>query len=115
MKDQLKKLILLGWLFPVSMASYAQGNTMQPLPVQTENEYWVIESNIHTPKVNIVYIYNNHDSLIYKEKIEDTRINTKRKAIIRKLNRAVEKSLWAASAKDKDKHLLVKAILKNGG
>jgi hypothetical protein len=114
MKHHLILSILLGWLVSASSAGSAQGKKTQPLNTWTQNGYWVVESNIHTPKINIVYIYNGFDSLVYTEKIEGRRINTKRKAIKRRLDMAVEKSLWASSAKRGGENSIVITILKNG-
>ena len=115
MKQWLKKAIVLGSILPVSFFVSAQENTARPVNQWMETGYWVVESNIQSPKTNIIYIYNDNDSLIYKEKIEGMRINIKRKAIVKKLEKAVETSLlaWSASKNAKDKNTLVITILKH--
>ncbi len=35
----------------------------------SEKGYWVAESNIHTPKVNTIYFYNNDNVMVYKENV----------------------------------------------
>jgi hypothetical protein len=103
----------MAWLISASLAGSAQDNNTPPLNARTQSGYWVIESNIHTPKTNIVYIYNDFDSLVYSGKMEGRRINTRRKAIKRKLNKKVEQTLWASSLKFKENYPLVKTVLKN--
>jgi hypothetical protein len=40
--------------------------------------FWVIESNVHTPKKAIIYFYTNEHELVYKEEVEGISINTDR-------------------------------------
>ena len=55
--------------------------------------FWVIESNMHTPKNCTIYFYNNERELVYKEAVTGRRINTEkiktRKHLEAVLNQAV--------------------------
>lgn len=55
--------------------------------------FWVIQSNIHSPKTSTVYFYNNHQELIYKELVTGKRININRKKIRIQLNNVLEQSV----------------------
>ncbi|MGH2565545.1 MAG: hypothetical protein ACRDE5_13600, partial [Ginsengibacter sp.] len=86
-----------------------------PVNKWMEKGYWVIESNIHSRLTNIICIYNNNDSLIYKEKIEGLRINIKKQAIRKRLDKVVAITLvaFSNSKQTDDKDWLVKNILKS--
>ncbi len=75
--------------------------------------YWVIEGNIHSPKTNTFYCYNNEDSLIYTEKIVGIKFNTKRRTTLKKLNKMLNNSLLTADKINTatENGSLVKAIL----
>jgi len=76
--------------------------------------YWVVESNIHTPKVNIVYFYNNDGVLVYKEKIEGLRINSTKKTTRMQLKRVLESAVvtWEKEHQLKENESLVLNSLK---
>ena len=43
-----------------------------------EKGFWVIQSNVHTPKIATIYFYNNERELVYKEDVKGRRINIER-------------------------------------
>ena len=43
-----------------------------------EKGFWVIQSNVHTPKIAIIYFYTNQRELVYKEEVKGKRINSER-------------------------------------
>ena len=51
--------------------------------------YWVVESNIKTPKHSMVYFYSTNHEVMYKETIDGKRLNVNRQKIRRKLNEAL--------------------------
>jgi hypothetical protein len=112
MKKYLKILIMLSYLFTISLITSAQDKT-SPENKWLQPGYWVVESNIHSPLTNVIYIYDSNDSLIYKEKIEGMKINFHKKAVRRKLDKAVEITMFAFSkSKQKEnRYWLVKNIL----
>ena len=113
MKKCLKILMTLNYLFTISLITSAQNKTL-PENKWLQRGYWVVESNIHSPLTNVIYIYDSNDSLIYKEKIEGMKINFHKKAVRRKLDKAVEITMFAFSkSKQKEnRYWLVKNILK---
>ncbi len=74
----------------------ATETTVYPTPKWvSEKGYWVIESNIHTPKLNIIYFYNNDGVLVYKENVDGIVINLKKRSVKMNLKRVLEQSLIA--------------------
>ena len=55
--------------------------------------YWVIESNIKTPKKATVYFYNNNHKLVHKENIDGKRLNTNRRAVCKRLEAILVQSV----------------------
>ena len=60
-----------------------------------EKGYWVLESNIKTPKSTTVYFYNDEGTMIYKEKVEGIRLNISRRKTQKELNLVLTQSLAA--------------------
>ena len=115
MKNYLRVLIVLIYSIFVSLSVKAQETENKPVKKWvSENGYWVIEGNIHSPKSNTLYCYNNEDSLIYTEKIEGVKINTRRRATLKRLNKLLDRSLiaWNSSKLKNEDHTLVKSIFK---
>ena len=83
----MKKFILMlicGFAFSVSHLC-AQEPTVQP--------YWNIENNIKSPKQSIVYFYSASHELMYKENIENRKLNVGNKKTLRLLNAALNEVL----------------------
>src|SRR3954465_12832593 len=111
MKKQLMATLIAGLLFTAS--SFAQSNG-SPQGV-SEKGWWVIESNIHTPKKSIVYFYNNEGVLVYKERIEGIRINPSRKTTRLQLKQVLESSVvtWEQQhTLTEDKQLVANSLRK---
>jgi hypothetical protein len=89
MKKQLMVSLIAGLLFQASAFAQSKGS---PEGV-SEKGWWVIESNVHSPKKNIVYFYNNDGVLVYKEKIEGIRINPSRKTTRMQLKQVLESAV----------------------
>jgi hypothetical protein len=86
---QLFKLAFFALLFASSLSVNAQIKNSE----KDSKGFWVVESNIHTPKHCIVYFYNEEKELIYKESVTGKRININRKKVCRELNTVLEQSL----------------------
>jgi hypothetical protein len=116
MKNYLRiSIVLICGIF-VSLSVKAQETKNKPLKKWvSENGYWVIEGNIHSPKSNTLYCYNNEDSLIYTEKLVGIKINTNRRATLKRLNRMLNKSLigWNAARIRSEAQMPATAILQN--
>jgi hypothetical protein len=116
MKIYLRVLIVLIYGIFLSLSVKAQETKNKPVKKWvSENGYWVIEGNIHSPKSNTLYCYNDEDSLIYTEKLVGIKINTNRRATLKKLNRVLNKSLiaWNAARISSEAQAPATAILQN--
>ena len=56
----------------------------------SEKGFWQIESNIQTPKNNIVYFYNNDRVLVYKEHVNNVTLDLSKKRVRMRLKKALE-------------------------
>lgn len=113
MKHYLRISLVLMWIALMGVPVEAQKDGKRRLKKWTsESGYWVIESNIHSPKTNTFYCYNNEDSLIYSEKIIGVKINTKKRATLKKLKTLLDNSLIACDRKENVDGSLVKTSLK---
>lgn len=78
--------------------------TIFVLKAQTPS-YWTTQSNIHSKNFTIVRFYDNHDNLLYEEKLENQYLDIKKKSVIRKLNKAMKEfekaQLQSANLEDK--------------
>jgi len=104
-------LLIAGLLFQASTFAQSKGN---PEGV-SEKGWWVIESNIHTPKKNIVYFYNNDGVLVYKEKLGGIRINPSRKTTRMQLKQVLESAVvtWEQNHKlQEDQELVANSLRK---
>lgn len=86
------KQIFLSLLVFASMFATAQKNKKDCMP---EGGFWVVESNIKTPKESIVFFYTTGQALIYKEVVSGRRLNVNRKKIVRNLNAVLLQSITA--------------------
>lgn len=94
MKQQIKKWIAVTACILLVFAGTAQQKKKSPgwLP---ENGYWIVESNLHTPKNHIVRFYNLDNVLIYSEKISGTKLNIAKRKVKMKLKEVLELAVTA--------------------
>jgi hypothetical protein len=80
----------------------------------SEKGWWMVESNIHSPKQHIVYFYNNDGVLVYKEKIEGMRLNPEKRSIKMRLKKALETAIvtWEQQHQINENESLVLNSLK---
>ncbi|MBD0367623.1 MAG: hypothetical protein M3342_02505 [Bacteroidota bacterium] len=82
--------LLLSFLFVASVPA----QSVHKSPKWMSNKgYWVVESNIQTPRSSIVYFYNNSNELIHKETVEGKRLNLNRKAVCKRLELVLVQSV----------------------
>jgi len=107
MKKQLFVTLFFGLLIQATL--FAQDKRQDTPEWVSSKGWWVVESNIHTPKVNIVYFYNNDGVLVYKEKIEGLRINSSKKATRMQLKQVLESAVvtWEKEHQLKENESLV--------
>lgn len=92
MKKQL--FVTLFLCLVIQAAGFAQDKHPTPEWVSAKG-WWVVESNIHTPKKHIVYFYNNDGVLVYKENIDGLRINPSKKTTRMQLKQVLENTVLA--------------------
>jgi hypothetical protein len=74
-------IVLLGVYFLlITLVTSAQTtDTKVPRWVPSKG-FWVIESNIHTPKHATVYFYNNDGVLVYQEAVQGRRLKVENRS-----------------------------------
>lgn len=112
MKKQLFVTLLVGLL--IQAAAFAQNDDHPSPDWVSAKGWWVVESNIHTPKQHIVYFYNNDRVLVYKEKIDGLRINPSRHTTRMQLKQVLESAVlaWENSHELKENEALVVSRLR---
>ena len=71
-------------------------NKTRPVPeYASQKGYWMVESNIHSPKQHIVYFYNNDGVMVYKEKLEGVRLNPEKRKVKMQLKQVLETTVVA--------------------
>jgi hypothetical protein len=114
MKTKIFSLFIIGMM--IQAAVVAQQHNPPPSPAWvSEKGWWVVESNIHTPRQHIVYFYNNDGVLVYKEKIEGVRINPTKRNTRMLLKQVLESSVlaWENQHRQKENEALVINALRN--
>jgi hypothetical protein len=93
MKKQSYVALLFGLLIHVTLL--AQDKKPVPPAWASDKGWWMVESNIHARKQNIVYFYNNDGVLVYRETVEGIRINPAKKRTRMHLKQVLETSVLA--------------------
>ncbi len=94
MKQQIKKRIAVIVCVLLVFSGMTQPKKKLPgwLP---ENGYWIVESNLHSPKNHIARFYNLDNVLIYSEKINGTKLNIDKRKVKMKLKEVLELAVTA--------------------
>ncbi len=116
MKKNVKTLMMLVLFATTSVIAVAQKNetAVKATPKWISDQgYWVIESNISSPKTSTVNFYNNANVLIYSERVEGVKLNIKKHQTCMRLKKVLDKSLiaWEKMQQPKSEQL-VKNIFK---
>lgn len=61
----------------------------------SDKGYWVVESNVKTPRKSIVHFYNNEHVLVFREKLDGVRLNLNRKKVLYRLKATLENAVSA--------------------
>lgn len=78
------------------------------------NGYWVVESNIHTPRSSIVHFYDNNGTEVNTEKVEGIVLNCRKKKIRTTLDAVLKNSLsHEQDSLSKTKLSVVELLTKN--
>jgi hypothetical protein len=80
--------------------STASSQNKQP----RKDAYWVIESNLFTPRNSIVYFYNAENQLMYKQTVSGKKLNVNRALVRKKLNDMLNEvnTVWLADKLKRD-------------
>lgn len=125
MKQKIKAAMILAALILISVGLFAQLNTVKKQKGKpkcpawvSEMGYWVVESNINSPKNHVISFYTNDNILMYKETLKDVKLNPEKRAVKMKLKKALESSVisWyhqkTKNSIDSNDQSFVKAVLK---
>jgi hypothetical protein len=81
-----KTFLLLQLVAIIFFCSSATAQDRKPV----SEPYWVVESNVKTPRHSVVHFYNSDNVLMYKETIDGKRVNINRPKTRRRLNDALK-------------------------
>ena len=104
MNTKMKCFMLLVLAMVVSAGLFAQASALKRSTTKprmpgwvSEKGYWVVETNIHSPKTHIVRFYNNESELMYKETIAGVKMNPENRRVKMKLKKALETAaaIWS--------------------
>ena len=107
--------LLLSFVSVIAFAQSEEETTSYPAPKWvSDNGYWIVESNIHSPKLNSIYFYNNDNVLVYKEKVDGVVINLKKRSVKMNLKKVLDQSVIAFNEKQKaaENEMLVMNLIK---
>jgi hypothetical protein len=104
MKKTLYAIACITMLFGFSATAFAQKNITETTTHSTPKwiskmGFWIIESNINRPKHNIVYFYNNHNILVYKETTDGFVLDLDRRRTKMRLKKLVDQTVMAYAQK----------------
>lgn len=81
-----------------------------PVPKwMSQKGFWVIQSNLHSPKKATIYFYTNTQELVYKEQVNGKRINPDRLKTRKHLESVLVESIiaWQKEGVAKENQQLV--------
>lgn len=108
-------LVLISMLLFTGAACFAQDEEQNITPPKwiCNKGYWVVESNVNTPRNSIIYFYNKENTLIYKERIEGMKINVKRTKHLMCLKKVLQASsvAWEKEPRVRENEMLVSVAL----
>ncbi|HWI93617.1 MAG TPA: hypothetical protein VNT20_20190 [Flavisolibacter sp.] len=76
--------------------------------------YWLVESNLSSPKSSVIYFYNNDNVLVYKENVEGLRVKINKTKVKMSLKKILEASVtaWEKKHISRENDYLVATALK---
>ncbi len=79
----------------------------------SDKGYWVVESNIKSPKDHIIRFYNTDNVLVYKETLMGVKLNPEKTNVKMKLKKILESSVmaWEKRKQGSEELAWVKAVL----
>lgn len=61
----------------------------------SQKGFWVVESNVKTPKSSVIYFFNNDNIMVYKEQVEGLKLRINRPKVKMSLKQILEQSVTA--------------------
>lgn len=99
MKKNWKRFIVIIGLLIVQAAVIAQEEATVARPTTprwaSEKGYWVVESNIKTPRQYTIRFYNNDQVMVYKEQLQDITLKMEKRKVKMNLKRVLEAAVLA--------------------
>ncbi|MGZ8559329.1 MAG: hypothetical protein ACXWWC_13385 [Chitinophagaceae bacterium] len=101
MTHRQRSWLVIAFFSLISIFSFAQFRSSQQekgpkFPGWVSDKgYWVIESNINTPRNHVVCFFNNNNELLYKETLTGVKLNPDKRKIKMKLKIVLESSVLA--------------------
>ncbi len=80
----------------------------------SERGYWMIESNLKTPKASTIYFYTNDNVVIYQESVQGIKVKPNKQKTRIRLKEALEQAItaWEKGKKANEDTMLVATALK---
>ena len=116
MKKQL--LPLLATVLFVSLCFTSSGQEQHPSQKSpkwlSNNGYWVVESNINTPRSSTIYFYTTNDVIVYKENVEGVKIRLNKTKTLMRLRKVLDESVtaWQQQHVTRENQMLVATAFK---
>ena len=116
---QAKSIIIVAILSLITLGAFAR-NTVFRIeekpkfpPWVSDKGYWVIESNMSSPKDHVISFYNTENLLVYKETLTNISFNPDKRKVRMKLKKILETSVvaWQIKKRVGEKMALVKSVL----
>ncbi len=98
--------------FSQSAAFKSEGRPRFPRWV-SDKGYWVVESNINSPREHIIRFYNTDNVMVYKETLAGVKLDPERIKVKMKLKRILESSVvaWEKKKQGQEELARVKSVL----
>jgi hypothetical protein len=105
MKKSIKQFLAIASLLMLGTIAVAQEEPTATTPTAprwvSEKGYWVVESNVNSPKQCTIRFYNNEHVLVYSEKVEGVVLKLEKTKVKMHLKKVLESSVIAWEAKRK--------------
>ena len=111
--------IIIAALSLVSMGTFGQfaapkGGAKPKVPRWVSDKgYWVLESNINSPRNHIIRFYNTDNVLVHKETLAGVKLNAEKTKVKMRLKKILEASVlaWKKRRQGNEEMPLVKSVL----
>jgi hypothetical protein len=111
MKKQMFPFVAILFFASLSTSLFAQEqyHSQKSPKWLSSNGYWVVESNVKTPKNSTIYFYNTDDVMVYKETVQGVKIRVDRVKTLKRLRTVLDESViaWQQQHVIKENQMLV--------